>query len=214
VLWYQGESETSLENIEPYHPRMDALLKALRNDLRQPDLPFYYVQIGCFVSRDADAKHWNSIREAQRTWSALQTCTAMVSAIDLQLDDLIHVGTRELKRLGRRLADMADGLPAPELVGATFEANRSRIRVTYRYVRGGLHANDRPAGFSLRDNNGRELPFVYKVVLDENTAVLYLIDDVLPPDTVLWYGWGLNPYCNVTDAADAALPAFGPLPLP
>jgi sialate O-acetylesterase len=54
---------------------------------------------------------------------------------------------------------------------------------------------------------------VYKVILHENTAVLYLIDDPLPPGTVLWYGWGLNPYCNVTDAADAALPAFGPLPL-
>jgi hypothetical protein len=214
VLWYQGESETSLEqDIELYHPRMDALLKALRNDLRQPDLPFYYVQIGCFVSRDADANKWNSVREAQRTWSTLQTRTAMVSAIDLQLDDSIHVGTRDLKRLGRRLADMADGLSAPELVGATFEAKRSRIRVTYRYVRGGLQANGRPAGFSLRDNNGKELSFVYKVVLDENTAILYLIDDVLPPNAALWYGWGLNPYCNVTDAADAALPAFGPLPL-
>jgi sialate O-acetylesterase len=108
---------------------------------------------------------------------------------------------------------MADGLLAPELVGATFEAERSRIRVTYRYVRGGLHSSGRPSGFSLRDSNGIELPFVYKVLLHENTAVLYLIDDPLPPGTVLWYGWGLNPYCNVTDAADAALPAFGPFPL-
>src|SRR5258708_32261959 len=97
--WYQRESETSLENIEPYHPRMDALLKALRNDLRQPDLPFYYVQIGCYVSRDADANNWNSIREAQRTWSALQTRPAMDSAIDLQLDDAITVGTCDLNRL-------------------------------------------------------------------------------------------------------------------
>jgi sialate O-acetylesterase len=213
VLWYQGESETSLQGIELYHLRMHALLKALRSDLRQSDLPFYYVQIGCLVSHDADAKNWNGIREAQRTWSALQTHTAMVSAIDLELDDSIHVGTHGLKRLGRRLADVADGLLAPELVGATFEAERSRIRVTYRYVRGGLHSSGRPSGFSLRDSNGIELPFVYKVILHENTAVLYLLDDPLPPGTVLWYGWGLNPYCNVTDAADAALPAFGPLPL-
>ena len=213
VLWYQGESDASSQGVELYQLRMHALLDALRSDLRQPDLPFYYVQINSFVSHDADINGWNGIREAQRSWSALHTRTAMVSAIDLGLDDAIHIGTQDLKRLGRRLADVADGLPAPELVGANFESERSLIRVTYRYVRGGLHANGRPAGFSLRDNNGRELPFVYKVILDENTAVLYLIDDVLPPNTVLWYGWGLNPYCNVTDAADAALPAFGPFPL-
>lgn len=214
VLWYQGESETSsLENIERYHRRMHALLKALRRDLQQPDLPFYYVQIGCTVSYDADAKNWNGIREAQRTWPLLLSHTAMVSAIDLELDDSIHIGTQGLKRLGRRLADVADGLPSPQLIGATFEAEQSRIRVAYRYVRGGLHSSGRPSGFSLRDRNERELPLVHKVSLDENAAVLHLIDHPLPPDTFLWYGWGLNPYCNLTDAADAALPAFGPLPL-
>jgi hypothetical protein len=213
VLWYQGESDTSVEGVERYHLRMNALLTALRSDLQQPDLPFYYVQIGRQVSLNADANSWSGIREAQRTWSALQLHTAMVSAIDLALDDSVHVDTHGLKRLGRRLADVADGLRTPELVGATFEADRSRIRVTYRYVRGGLHASGRPAGFSLRDSNGIELPFVYKLMLHENTAVLYLIDDPLPSDTFLWYGWGMNPYCNVTDAADAALPAFGPLPL-
>ena len=211
VLWYQGESDTSLQGIERYHLRMHALLRALRRDLQQPDLPFYYVQLGCTVSFDADAKNWNGIREAQRTWPLLLSHTTMVSAIDLELDDSIHIGTQGLKRLGRRLADVADGLLAPELVEATFEAERSRIRVTYRYVRGGLHSSGRPSGFSVRDSNGRELPFVYKVILHENTVILCLIDDPLPPSTVLWYGWGLNPYCNVTDAADATLPAFGPL---
>jgi hypothetical protein len=213
VLWYQGESETSSQGVELYHPRMHALLKALRSDFQQPALPFYYVQIGRQVSRGANAQCWNCIREAQRTWSALQPHTAMVSAIDLGLDDSVHVDTHGLKRLGRRLADVANGLQTPELIGATFEAGRSRIRVTYRHVLGELHASGHPSGFSLRDSNGIEIPSVHKVILHEHTAILYLIDDPLPPGTVLWYGWGMNPYCNVTDAADAALPAFGPLPL-
>ncbi|HEY4387907.1 MAG TPA: sialate O-acetylesterase [Ktedonobacteraceae bacterium] len=214
VLWYQGESDTSsLQQGELYHPRMNALLKTLCGDLRQPDLPFYYVQIGREVSRDASAQYWSGIREAQRTWSALHPHTAMVSTIDLGLDDSVHVDTHGLKRLGRRLADVADGLRAPELVEATYDAERARIHVTYQYVRGGLHASGRPSGFSLRDSSGRELPSIHKVTLQENTATLYLIGGPLPSGTALWYGWGLDPYCNVTDAEDAALPAFGPLPL-
>ena len=31
--------------------------------------------------------------------------------------------------------------------------------------------------------------------------------------TVLWYGWGMDPYCNITDAEDMAVPAFGPVAL-
>ncbi|GHO46081.1 sialate O-acetylesterase [Ktedonospora formicarum] len=214
VLWYQGESDTSsLENVKYYQDRMYRLLIALRRDLRQPDLPFYCVQLGCTVSFDADARNWNGIREAQRTWPLQLPHTAMVSAIDLELDDSIHIGTQGLKRLGRRLADVADSLPSPQLIGASLEAGQSRIRVSYRYVRGGLYASGRPSGFTLRDRDGRELPLIHKISLEENTAVLHLTDHPIPTDMFLWYGWGLNPYCNLTDAADAALPAFGPIQL-
>jgi len=33
----------------------------------------------------------------------------------------------------------------------------------------------------------------------------------LPAGTQLWYGWGLNPYCNLTDEEDLAVPMFGPM---
>ena len=32
----------------------------------------------------------------------------------------------------------------------------------------------------------------------------------LPAGTQLWFGWGSNPYCNLTDEANLAVPAFGP----
>ena len=60
---------------------------------------------------------------------------------------------------------------------------------------------------------------IYKTMLDGSTAVLYLALDAqynearLQKGTYLWYGWGCDPYCNVTDEADMAIPAFGPLPL-
>ncbi|GLV58347.1 hypothetical protein KDH_51800 [Dictyobacter sp. S3.2.2.5] len=209
VLWYQGESDCNPEGVEHYHQRMHTLVQSLRSDLDNPDLPFYYVQIGGLISEEGP-EGWNGIRELQRTFQHAEPGIAMVSAIDLELDDLIHVGTQGLKRLGRRLADQVDGQRTPDVVAVTPELEQMRIHITYRPVRGGLRSTGRPAGFSLRDRDGRELPLIHKITLDGGTATLRLIADVLPVDTYLWYGWGLNPYCNITDGADAAIPAFGP----
>ena len=30
----------------------------------------------------------------------------------------------------------------------------------------------------------------------------------LPPDATLWYGFGKDPYCNLRDADDMAVPVF------
>ena len=34
-----------------------------------------------------------------------------------------------------------------------------------------------------------------------------------PAGAGLWYGYGLDPYCNLTDALDMAVPAFVPIAL-
>ncbi len=216
VLWYQGESDANPDDLPHYKERLTRLVDAFRADLGQSDLPVYYVQIGRFIEGSASVAGWNGIREAQRTWAGTRPRTAMVAAIDLALDDLVHIGTSGLQRLGARLADAVDGHAAPHIADVRIEGegDHARIRVSYGGVRGGLRAPDRPAGFTLRDPAGRELPMIYKVTLDGDAVVLHLVADALPPDMRLWYGWGLDPYCNVTDAADMAVPAFGPLPLP
>ena len=213
ILWYQGESDAYPDGVKVYKDGMTALVNAFREDFGQPDLPFYIVQIGCFVndpSADGIAG-WNGIREAQRTWPGTVPHTGLVSAIDLELDDLIHIGTQGLRRLGKRLADLAAGHPAPDLAAVAREEDGWRLRVSFKNVRGGLVAPGRPSGFSLRDLGGAELPLIYKTTLEGDAAVLHLTNNVLPAGTALWYGWGLNPYCNITDAQDAAVPAFGPI---
>src|SRR5262249_22268449 len=80
---------------------------AVRSDFGQPELPFYYVQIGRFV-RAGDPSGWNTVQEAQRRLPERVPNTAVVSVIDLELDDAIHVGTQGLKRAGQRLARIAE----------------------------------------------------------------------------------------------------------
>lgn len=216
ILWYQGESDANPADALVYGQRMTALVQAFRTDLGQPNLPFFLVQLGGFVT-PADqglVDGWNSVRESQRKLASdLPPPTAVVSAIDCGLDDLIHIDTDGLKTLGRRLAAVALGHPAPALKAVSYDAPRYQIRVNFDGIQGTLAASGRPAGFSLRDPNGAEVQLIYKIVLDGSDAVLNLNEDPSPLGLHLWYGYGLNPYCNITDTSGASIPAFGPVPV-
>lgn len=215
ILWYQGESDANPGDAALYEARMTALVQSFRADLGRPDLPFYYVQLGGFVT-DPDpglVSGWNRVRESQRTWQGTLPSLGMVSAIDCGLDDGIHIDTPGLKMLGRRLAAVAAGELAPALAAVSFEQANGWLRVSFANVLGGLQSQGRPAGFTLRDAAGAELPAIYKIALDGPDALLKLTDPALLPGASLWYGHGLAPYCNVTDATGAAVPAFGPVPL-
>ena len=99
-------------------------------DLNQPELPFYYVQIGRFVNAD-DPKGWNAVQDAQRRLPERVPNTAVVSVIDLELDDLIHVGTQGLKRTGpaagadRRARALRPGRRAPRRRSTASPAGRT-----------------------------------------------------------------------------------------
>lgn len=213
ILWYQGESDANPADAPLYEARMAELVQSFRDDLGQPDLPFYFVQLGGFVT-PADPgliTSWSAIRESQRKLAASLPNVGMVSAVDCGLDDGIHIDTPGLKMLGRRLAAVALGTPAPSLMSVSYEAARHEIRVSFGDVQGQIVAAGRPAGFSLRDAGGSKVPLIYKTVPDGADAVLKLNEDPSPLGLHLWYGYGLYPYCNLTDTGGASIPAFGPV---
>ena len=213
ILWYQGESDANPLDAPRYEPRMTELVQSFRADVGQPDLPFLFVQLGGFVT-PADpglVTSWNAVRESQRVLAQTLPNTGLVSAIDCGLDDGIHIDTGGLKALGRRLAAVALGHAAPALKSVFYNAPAHQIRVSFAAVQGELTAPGRPTGFSLRDAGGTEVPLIYKVALEGVDAVLKLNDDPSPVGLHLWYGYGLAPYCNITDTSGASLPAFGPV---
>lgn len=214
ILWYQGESDANPVDAPLYLGRMQELIAAFRSDFNQPELPFYFVQLGRFAipsEAQGDAS-WSLVRESQRQLQSLVPNTAMVSAVDLDLDDAIHISTAGLKRLGKRLVDVALGIPSPDLAGVTVEEGGKRIRVSFKNLRGGLHSGSRPTGFSLRTPDGVDVAGIFKTTLDGDDAILHC-DPLVTSGLHLWYGYGLDPYCNLTDAEDSAIPAFGPVVL-
>lgn len=106
VLWYQGESDANPTAVELFQQKFTEFIAAVRADFGRPELPFYYVQIGRFIM-NAPPIHWNKIQDIQRTIPETVPNTAVISVLDLELDDLIHVGTQGLKRAGTRLAKVA-----------------------------------------------------------------------------------------------------------
>ena len=219
VLWYQGESDANPKAEPGFRAKFENFVKTVRSDLGQPELPFYYVQIGRHIDA-TNAAEWNGIQLDQLRAEGEIPHSGMVAAIDLQLDDTIHVGTEDLKRLGHRMADLVsiDLFPrlknygemkrGPRPVEATLEGGV--VKVAFAGVNGRLQSEGRISGFSIHDAKGTLLPVIYKIRVDaaEASTVLLDVQGKLPPDATLWYGFGKDPYCNVHDAADMAVPVF------
>jgi sialate O-acetylesterase len=219
ILWYQGESDASPKAAPLFQQKFERLVAAFRSDFGQPDVPFYYVQIGRHVSLSGAAE-WNAVQEMQRKAEAAIPRSGMATAVDFTLDDGIHVGTQDHKRLGARLARLACHDLFPDNTGCAALKRGPRpvsarldggvLRVEFSDVNGALRSPGRPAGFSIHAPTGEPLVAIYKVRLEGNAALLH-VQGGLPPGAVLWYGSGRDPYCNLTDAADMGVPVFGPL---
>jgi sialate O-acetylesterase len=82
--------------------------------------------------------------------------------------------------------------------------------VSFSGVNGRLQSDGRIAGFSIHESNGAETPMIYRSRVDaaEASSVLLYVQGKLPQNATLWYGFGKDPYCNVRDADDLAVPVF------
>jgi Carbohydrate esterase, sialic acid-specific acetylesterase len=272
VLWYQGESDAMKpEAAKIYAQAFTDFIGAVREDFGQPDLPFYFVQIGRYVN-GGSPKDWNAVQDAERLLAERVPNTAVVASVDLELDDGIHIATQGQKRLGRRLARIAErelfgqvgattptfdrvnqgpgntlvvkfkgvniipemnagqpggpngrggmrraggpggqGMMSVQLGGTTpntTDPNEHQGRVV------GLSPSRHIAGFSIHKEDGEEIPLIFDAAVGPaRDTVILKLNKPLPPKSNLYYGYGFDPYCNLVDALDMAVPVFGPIAL-
>ena len=222
VLWYQGESDTSEANASLYTARMRELVAASRRDLRLPRLPWIVVQIGKYFGQSANWSPWNRVQEEQRLLPKRIANLETVVAIDLPMDDGIHIGADGYPLLAQRLARLADRLvhgnrrevppPAPRQARLAGRPEDAIVEVTFDHVVGGLHTTGAATGFFFLNEAGEPLPIIYRTALVGKTARLHLTR-LLPDGVRLSYGCGLAPICNIADGRGMALPVFGPIQL-
>ncbi|MGB3542779.1 sialate O-acetylesterase, partial [Rubrivirga sp.] len=105
VLWYQGEANGgSVEDARAYSGQFQSMIEGWREAWRQPDLPFYWVQLAAFrapPSHANDTGIWPTVRESQSSALALDH-TAEALALDVGEADDIH--PRDKQTVGYRLA--------------------------------------------------------------------------------------------------------------
>lgn len=224
VLWYQGCSDANPDAAPLYTERMKKLVAAMRRDFGDPELPVAAVQISRVYSWGGGEKWWNSIQDQQyRLPRVIRRCT-VVPAIDLDLDDLIHISGYDQNRLGKRLAYAMHALtggkkagkppitvkrivPRPNPVTGALD-----VIVEFDNVVGKLQAKGRPHGFEIVAQQPGQ--HVYRVDLDGPRAILKTsLQPQQAENLSVHYGLGYAPYCNITDSIDRSLPVFGPVPI-
>jgi sialate O-acetylesterase len=214
ILWYQGESDANPTAAPLFQKKFEDMVAAFRKDLNDPNLPFFYVQIGRHVNASAPGP-WNSVQESQRLAEKTIPNSVVFSAVDSDLDDGIHVSTQDLKRLGRGMAAVAAGKAkkGPHLDSVTVDGQKIRLR--YTEVNGKLTSLGRITGFSIANAEGQTLPLIYKTTLDplDGAAVILHLAGKLPEKATLSYGAGRDPIANLRDELGLGAPVFGPWPL-
>ncbi len=103
MLWYQGESNRN--NPKEYARLMPDFVEMIRNDFKNEELPFYFVQIAPFVYDGNDEISSALLREAQLKSAAEIDNSGMVVTLDIGEAECIHP-TRK-NEVGVRLAHLA-----------------------------------------------------------------------------------------------------------
>lgn len=184
ILWYQGCSDTTDEQSATYLSRFMNMVKHIRQDLSDPDLPVYTFQIGRNTAPDAKSvnEYWSRVREAQRA-AAREHRIYVLPTLDGTLSDEIHNSATFNIVLGERLAKLvlhtnykkAMFAYAPDLERAEV-CDRKTVKLTFTHVYDRLitysAAPDKLA-FIVEDNIGVNPIRSYKIA-DGNIIYLYL----------------------------------------
>ncbi len=100
VIWYQGESDTTIEEAKVYMEELSILIDVWRKDFSNDKLPFVIVQIADFDERFTDDA-WKTVQKAQyEIQFMLQNVKSVISRDVCESDD-IHPPTKD--KLSKRI---------------------------------------------------------------------------------------------------------------
>ncbi len=227
LLWYQGCNETgSDEKVQAYKAKTKKLFAAFRRDCKNPALPIVLAQLGSFVTErdltDHAGYRWLAVRNDQyQLGLQLKNC-ACVPAIDLELDDCIHLSNRAVAVLGKRMAEAMQYLRGEKSVLPQIKVKNIKVKmcevtanaiytVEFSNTVGNLIAGSLPCGFGLAKESGELICEAVNTRLQGNKAIF---STRIPHMTavaekcLVCYGGSLQPHCNITDEGGRSLPCF------
>jgi sialate O-acetylesterase len=206
VIWYQGESNAG--QAARYAELFPMMIKNWRQDWKQGDFPFLFVQLAPFMAKvkepvDTD---WARLRESQLLTSLKVPNTAMAVITDVGDERDIHPPKKE--PVGQRLALAALALAYGQKIeysGPVYErlaVEGSRAVLHFKHAEGGLVARDGPlTGFTIA---GEDKRFHNAQAEIQGDRVIVCCPAVAKPVAVR-FGWANYPVINLWNKA--GLPA-------
>jgi sialate O-acetylesterase len=201
VLWYQGETDAEAPyNAYLYRDLLAGMIADWRTLWREPELPFYIVQLPILKSRD-----WTVLRESQDAVARRVPHVGMITTIDISRPGNLHPPNKH--ESAGRLADLVlfeqygQQHPAYGPRYKQFNIDGPGVRVELERA-GGLKTTDGqpPRGFAIA---GEDRKFIDAEAKLEGEAIVVSAAPVTKPVAVR-YAWSAEPKVNVVN--DAGLP--------
>ena len=204
VLWYQGESNSSVPEGQRYQAQLSGLMADWRRQFAAP-LPFLVVQLANHgpLAKTPVNSGWALTREAQRRAVAADAHAALVVTTDIGNRDDVHPTNKQ--EVGRRLARAARHVVYGEKLSASGAQPKSArlsgagVEVTLADFDGRLQVigSRDPSGFELCGVAQESCRFV-RAALGEGGTVR-LEDAAAASATRVRFCWADSPLCNLYD---------------
>ncbi len=186
ILCYQGESNAQEpERVNEYAALSKLMIDDYRLKWRQPQLPFYFVQLSSIDTIKYKGQLWPKFRDEQRKMLQLIPNSGMAVCSDIGARDDVHPTNK--KDVGERLAKWAlnktykqSVVPSGPLLLKAIYSN-GRVIVSFEYMAKGLKTSDSKAvrGFSVDGKNDTEAIFGDSgIIIPVSTKPKYV-----------YYGW-------------------------
>lgn len=227
MIWYQGCADAFNCTGDTFLERMKSFVNAFHKDFG--NIPIVQAQLSCVAHPLLPGlrENWMKIREIQRLMPRKIKNLYTIPTMTKSLDDLIHLSRKSQIEMGVQFARTMywaiygtddNGIsPCLEIGNITYEINqvveKVDITVSVENVVGELQSEGKPSGFYLTRNVYEpDEDYVYDIRLEGNKIkVRAWLDESDMENMYIYYGYGLNPYCNIKDSSGRELPFFGPI---
>jgi sialate O-acetylesterase len=212
AIWYQGESNAA--RAFQYREMFPLMIKTWREDWKQGDFPFYWVQLADFMDEKAEPgdSAWAELREAQTMTQDELPNTGQAVIIDIGEGSDIH--PRNKLEVAQRLARHAlandygrQGLVCDSPRYESMQVNDGKITVKFKDTGGGLRAVDAKEvqGFAIAGEDKKWHPAVATIIGPDQVDVS---SSEVPKPVAVRYAWADNPVCNLYNKTDLPVTPF------
>ncbi|MEQ1594396.1 MAG: sialate O-acetylesterase [Casimicrobium sp.] len=202
VLWYHGEA--NVPRAAAYAPAFEGLIRDWRRLWKQPELPFYFVQLAAFLpvtKNDIQVSAWAELRDAQA-----QALTLLHSgmAIAIDIGDANDIHPRNKQEVGRRLALLALADTYGQKVSATAPALATLQEPTLATNKLSLkfmpsddilttRDGDAPRGFAIAGADQKFHVATARIERGDAGERVVVWSDAVPTPVAVRYAWVNNP---------------------